>query len=210
MPLTDNELEAERIRYFRQFQIQRLQQTYQDFMEQARYEKACTFFFGDIYSVEDTEVRDQAFEAFTHKIRKVIGGDIERCLKSMVALQHHTLALDNLLLNQLISQGAAVGFSMDEYREAYLRCDNFRERLNQIQELVETLSLSHRVLRRFGIGPGLLAMHRFQEMRGEGLATGILVRGYRALSPLKTIRPLTESIESREMAFLHSIYREHP
>lgn len=193
--------------YFKQFQINRLRQTYADFIDQQAYTAACEFFFGDIYSVNDTEARDAAFKAFTKKISLVLGGDIVTCLQQLVSLQQLTHSLDQTLFQKLVQMEVSNPFTMSEYRRAYRACQNYEARQEQITELVGCLNLSHRILSRVGIGPGLIALHRFQKIRGKGLATGLLVRGYHALSPLPDINVLTQAIKQRETAWLDETYR---
>ncbi|MDJ0836379.1 MAG: hypothetical protein QNK37_07650 [Acidobacteriota bacterium] len=197
---------TERMHYLKQFQFERLQHTYADFIAQEQYRATCNFFFGKVYTAEDTSARDQAFVKFYDHLSRILGGDIIRCLRKIIELQELTVVLDEALEQQLIAEGAPVAFDMITYENAYAACDNYEPRLQQIQVLDEALLLAHKVLRRFGIGAGLKALHSFQTLRGEAEVTGFLVEAYNAIAHLRKIKPLAEVINQREIQRLDRIF----
>lgn len=187
-----------------QLQAARLRDTYSDFLADSTYAGVAGFFFGEVYSGEDTSQRDAAYAKFYEKIQRVLGGDVGRCMGTIQELQHLTLRLDRELASDL---DPVVGkLTMARYEQAYARQDHWQPREQQIAWLVESLSLAHKIFRRVGIGTGLKALHQFQKWRGDTLVSGFLMRAYEVIHPLATIQPLAHAIEVRETKRLHYIF----
>ncbi len=194
--------------HLKQFQNERLRGTYADFITREAYRPTCDFFFGRVYKGEDTSERDAAFVHFTDALEKVLGGDIITCMRELVDLQKLTNDLDERLLRMLHDMSGSEPLAMGIYEEAYYRCDNYAQRVDQIDLLLSSLHMANRIFHRWGIGPGLKALHRFQRLRGKTLVTGFLVEGYDALTGLKDVAPLARAIETRERERLDRIYRK--
>lgn len=187
-------------------QSRRLFDTYGDFVEKKAYRTTCDYFFGEVYNTDDTVARDQAFATFTDKIAKVLGGDIIRCLRLMIHLQHLTLGLDLACVEALQDQGVGADFDLASYERAYRDMGCYQERRDQIELTVTCLTIGHRVFRRFGIGAGLFALHEFHRLRDDDLITGFLWRGYLALYRLPEIQPLAKAVRLRETNRLERIF----
>jgi hypothetical protein len=190
------------------FQKQRLRDTYADLIARPEYTAACDFFFGTVYTAEDTRGRDHQFEKFTNSLKGVIAGSlIHRCLNALVALQHLTTELDDILLAELHRMNIADPLNMDDYEEAYRLCGNYAEREEQIEVLVSSLISAHQIYRKFGVGIGLKALHKFHQIQGDTTVTAFLLEGYRAFKSLREIEPLASIVEERETRRLNRIFR---
>lgn len=190
----------------RQFQVERLKQTYADFIATPKYADICDFFFNRVYSSENASERDEAFYAFKDKMARLMPHEIVDCMKHMVELQSLTLTLDNRLLEELMALNAPPQFDMPLYEQAYCQCDNYEARERQIDLLLACLKQSHKIFRRIGVGVGLRALHKYHVIKGDPLVTGFLLEGYHALSPRRRITPLAEAIETREKQRLDRIF----
>lgn len=186
-------------------QSDRLESTYDDFVDDPTYADTCQFFFGEVYTAEDTRERDEAFAAFTAKLTKVLGGDIVHTLKNLVALQALTVDLDIAVFHAWQELSAPLS---DVYEQAYYQAGHYDDRVKQIDMLVDGLRNAFKIFHRFGIGSGLKALHRFQKFRGQTQVTGFLVRGYEAIHPLADIEPLAQAIDERERSRLERIWEE--
>lgn len=193
-------------------QAERLQQTYHDFLSDPEYAEVAGFFFGEVYSGEDTSERDRAYSKFYQKIRRVLGGEVGRCMGTIQDLQHLTLRLDRELAEQL-DREQAMGengeLDMQTYERAYAREDHRVARQEQIQMLVETLELAYIIFHRPGIGTGLRALHQFQKMRRDTIVSSFLMRAYETIHPLRTIEPLVTAIAEREQQRLNRILQTY-
>ena len=198
MNFTIRELEA--------FQTHRLEETYADFIRQPQYRRTCDFFFGQIYTGEDSETRDAAFVAFYRTIQRFVGGDIARCLREMIDLQLLTRDLDLVLHQQILKSDFAMPLSMIDYEIAYAACHNYDQRHQQIKLLVDTLESADLIFHRFGVGTGLKALHAFHKIRIYDLITGFLLEGYHAIRAPKNLKALIRAISNREMERLNRIF----
>lgn len=190
-----------------QLQAARLRDTYSDFLAAKDYADVAGFFFGEVYSGEDTSERDAAYAKFYKRIQRVLGGDIGRCMGTIQELQHLTLRLDRDLARDLAPSDEAL--TMSRYEQAYARPDHWQSREQQITWLVQSLSLAHTIFRRVGIGTGLKALHQFQKLRGDTIVSGFLMRAYEVIHPLATIQPLADAIQERESKRLHRIFEQY-
>ncbi len=198
------EVSDPRYHYLKDFQSQRLRETYADFAAQERYRAACFFFFNRLYSTEDTTERDEAFKKIYHLARRFLGGDVVRSMAKLIELQLITNEMDLLLLELLSDE--ALEFDMAAYERAYHLSDNYELRLRQIELLDLTIRLVHRVSHRFGIGLVLRSLRGACLVIGDTRMVDFLVDGYRAFEPLKRIEPLAEAIVTRETERLNRIY----
>ena len=96
-------------------QSERLSRTYADFMDQPIYEPTCRFFFGEVYTANDTSARDAAFAAFTAKLKRALGGDIVETLEMLVQLQALTVELDLLVFDAWQSMADQPSLTNDVY-----------------------------------------------------------------------------------------------
>jgi len=205
--MTDDSGLSERMVYLKALQQKRLQETYADFIAQEEYAETCAFFFGKVYTTEDSSVRDQAVERFYGKLKRVLGGKIIQCLGQIISLQKLTVALDERLADVLIEMDAPIECDIETYEQAYRESDNYDDRVRQIEILHANLRLAHQIFHRFGVGTGLKALHEFERVRGRhGRVTGFLLDAYHAIHPLRDIGPLAEAINERERLRLDRIY----
>lgn len=207
MSLPDGGDASARYLFLKSFQNQRLRHDYEDFSRQKKWRATADFFFGQVYNTEDVTERDAAFEALHLQISKILGGDIIKCMHQMIALQQLTIQLDLVILEELTKAGAGPSFSNSQYENAYMTSDNYEARIEQIELSVSCLQLAGKIFRKFGVGPGLRALHRFMKSQGEGLATGFLLDGYKAISPIRDLSPLLNALDSRERERLDRIYQ---
>ncbi len=192
--------------YLKDFQSKRLRTTYDDFAVQPRYESACFFFFYRIYSVEDTEDRDQAFKKIHGTVQSFLGGEVVHSMTRLIELQELTIALDMKILEVLAEMDAPVSFDMATYERAYKRSDNYAERERQIELLDFTIRLIHRISHRFGIGMVLRGLRAACTVLGHTAMVDFLMDGYRAFADLRSIDPLAAAMVEREQTRLDRIW----
>lgn len=192
--------------YLKDFQSKRLRSTYEDFAVQPEYESACFFFFYRIYSVEDTEDRDQAFKKIHNTVQNFLGGEVVHSMTRLIELQELTIDLDMKLLEVLAELKAPEAFDMATYERAYKMSDNYVGREKQIELLDFTIRLIHRISHRFGIGMVLKGLRAACTLLGHTAMVDFLMDGYRAFADLRAIDPLAEAMVERERRRLDRIW----
>lgn len=192
--------------YLKEFQSRRLRDTYSDLAAQDRYQSACYFFFNRLYSTEDTSERDASFKKIYGKAKRFLGRDVVASMSQLIELAELTDRLDEELLQVLMAEAAPIEFDHDTYERAYQLSDNYDDRVRQIELLVFTNELIHRISHRFGIGMVLKGLRAACVVLGDTRMVDFLQDGYRAFADLPKIDPLVAAIQSREQARLDRIY----
>lgn len=195
-----------RLFFLKDFQCKRLQTTYADFACQKKYSLACSFFFTRLYSTEDTSDRDQAFRKIRELIHRYLGGEVAHSMDLLVELQELTISLDETLIELLLAENADVEFDNPTYERLYRECDNYCQRLRQIELLVLANRIIHKISHRLGIGLVLQALRGACMVVGNTRMVDFLLDGYRAFKSLRKVEPLVEAIDTRETLRLERIY----
>ncbi len=198
--------EIERYTYIKSFQNNRLQETYDDFLQQPEWHGVCQFFFGRIYNTDDTQARDDGLARLHQRVQRVIGGEVVICMGSIIELQQLTIKLDLQLLANLSQLQAPRKFRTETYEQAYAAGANYAARCLQIDLIAKSLRLGFDLFQRFGIGLALGSLHAFQRLRGDAAVSGFLMEAYEIMSRLKQVEPLAVAIEQREMTRLDRIF----
>jgi hypothetical protein len=191
----------------RNWQSERLKHTYADLLKDEWYAPACRFFLSDIYAPVDFSQRDQDLEQIHDWLRRFLPESVLWLVRDSLYLNQLTAALDEKLLGVLVGElGISDSISEAQYVEAYRRCDNYDERLAQIDLLVkvakEVGEVAHIPL------TGLLIRNSRKTIQaiGWGEMHDRLERGQVAFSKLPRVRWFANTIEKREKQILDRIY----
>ncbi len=201
------EVSEPRYRYLKAFQSDRLRHDYADFSEDPQNRAAASFFFDRLYSTEDTTERDASFKRIHANLKRFLGGEVAESMAKLIELQEITLAMDHKLLEVLAEQDAPTEFDEAAYERAYRLSDNYDLRLRQIELLVFTNRLVHKISHRFGIGVVLMGLRNACLLLSDTRMVDFLMEGYRAFKNLKSVEPLVAAIQERETQRLNRIYR---
>ena len=194
----------------RDWQARRLARTYADLLNDPEYAPACRFFLSEIYAARDFSQRDASGEQLYRLLRRYLPDEMLRPLTEALALNRLTNALDADLLQALRSIGGAEAITGEAYASAYRLCDNYEERVNQIERIGA-------ILREVGAGARLpLVGFTLRAARLPARRAGwvelydFLFRGYQAFQPMKDTGFFVDTIEQRERLLLDRIYSRHP
>jgi hypothetical protein len=196
-----------RLALLRQWQSERLARTYADFLADERYRPACQFFLSEVYAPRDFSQRDHDIDHLYKLLSRLLPDSALRLLVDTIKLNNMTRALDNTLLSVLVERlGVTDSLSSQQYAQAYRMCDNYQERVDQI-ELVTSLirqldsgarlPLASLVLRAAG-GPA----HR----AGWGEPYDLLMHGYAAFKRMPDVKPFVHAVEQRERRILDRVF----
>jgi hypothetical protein len=191
----------------RAWQAERLSRTYADYLADERFRPACVFFLSDIYAPRDFSQRDRDFDHLHELLSRFLPEKMLRLLSQAISLNQMTYDLDHRMLYILVSElGMTDSLSPEVYLEAYQRCNNPAERLEQIEMMVA-------IVREVGIGARLpLVGSVLRLARRPALRWGwvdlydFLERGYQAFQPIRDINPFVRVIEQREKRILEQIF----
>lgn len=195
----------------RAWQTQRLAHTYADFLADERYEPACRFFLDDIYAPRDFTQRNEDIVRIHNFMMRFIPPRALKSLTMAIELNNLTEVLDEKLLRALLDDvGVTDSINEEQYAEAYRLCDNYDDRLKQIDMIVaigrdlESL-VKHQVIGwtlRVARGPANRAgWHELQEF---------LEHGYSSFRHMGNADKFLNAIQDRETRILDNIYSGKP
>jgi hypothetical protein len=195
----------------RSWQSDRLAQTYRDLLDSDQYSPACRFFLSDIYAPKDFSQRDQDIHTIYSYLSHILPPISLKLLKDSIDLNRLTYALDRSLLDALVERlGVIDRITSGQYARAYQICDNYDERLFQIQSLAKILwevaQGAHWPL----VGTAIKIVHRPAIHAGWVELYDFLARGYKAFKPMKNVKHFVGVIRQREMRILENLFSNQP
>jgi hypothetical protein len=191
----------------KEWQSERLRRTYADLLDDPRYQPACLFFLNDIYAARDFSQRDYDIERLHDFLSRLLPPMMLMLLTQVVELNRLTNALDQRLLQALVDElGVTDEITPQLYAQGYRICDNYAERLQQIE-------LTTQVLAQVGAGARLLVVGAAMKvLRGPAQRADwielyeLLEHGYAAFKQMKDVKNFVGVIEQREKRILNQIF----
>lgn len=199
------------MRMLRAWQSARLQRTHQDLLASPRYGPACRFFLSDIYAPRDFSQRDLDMKHVYDSMHRFLPPRVNETLRLLFELNQLTAELDELLFFVLVEQFPITNeIVAAEYAEAYRLCDNYPDRVRQIDLIVDIGRdvdwLVHRPL----ISGALRLARTPAKLAGWSELQSFFERGFEAFKQMGGAEPFLEMIEQREMKILDLIYAGEP
>jgi len=202
---------ADEMIILRDWQANRLQQTYDDLLHSKKYGRACAFFLSDIYGAKDFSQRDADAENAYNSMRKYLPDRLLTTLGKAIELNTLTQNLDTQLLDVLVNQlDVSDEITVAQYTVAYRICDNYDVRSNQIDLLVELGSGLDNLMRIPMVGMILRAARRPANRAGWGELQDFLERGFAAFKKMGKASPFLQIVEERERVILDKIFASDP
>jgi hypothetical protein len=193
------------------WQSQRLARTYADLLATDRYRLACRFFLDDIYAARDFAQRDRDVIEMHNFMQRFVPASLLRPLDETIALYALTQSLDQRLRDVLVDEvGVTDGLTEAQYAEGYRRCDNYADRVRQIDKIVEIGSLLDVIIGLPLTGTALQMAKVPANRAGWTELTGFMERGYRAFKHMRGAGEFLDTIRRRERTILDRIYAEEP
>jgi hypothetical protein len=188
------------------YQVDRLKETYRDFLEQERYEELTQFFLEDVYATNNKEERDAGIKKVYDKFKEKVGRDIAENMKKVIELNDLTDRLDRKMVKKFQEMGIREAFDQDEYEEAYYLTDAYDDRVEQIRLIVSSLRYFHGLSRYRSIGLAMSLMRPYALLKGARALIDFLQEGYRAFRTVDDVSEFEAAIEKRELDRLNRIY----
>lgn len=200
-----------RLKLLREWQSTRLTFTHSDLLEHPRYRPATLFFLSDVYAPRDFSQRNYDIQKAYDAMRKAVPERVVHTLAETIELHQFTDELDTKLADVLFDQLGVVDIiSHEQYAEAYRVCDNYDDRVRQIEMITAIGRSVDRIVRLPFIGLTLKLAHTPAHLAGWQELQGFLERGFAAFKRMKGAEEFLSLLVKREMAILDRIYAGHP
>lgn len=193
-----------------QHQIERLKETYADFLNDEFSQELGTFFFDRLYSTQGKSKRDEDFKKLYEYFKDKLGQDFVAQLGKLVNLNDLTDRLDDLVVEQIEQLGLGTDFTREQYELAYRLCDNYEDRKQQIELICDTLLYFHKVSFWRSMSLVLRVVRMVARMKGAPELGDFLYDGYQTFRTVKDIEPFRAAMLEREMERLDRIWRDYP
>ena len=191
----------------RGWQADRLARTYADLLQDPHYRPACEFFLESVYAPTDYSQRDYDLGRIHGFLSRVLPGPTIQLLTETVELNGMTAALDDRLLRVLVDQlGVTDALTAELYAEAYRICDNYAERLRQIELIRSILSQVGEGARLRVVGAAMKLAKAPAQKAGWSGVYDFLDAGRHAFAQMRDVRTFVEAIASRETRILDFLY----
>lgn len=195
----------------REFQVDRIANTYRDFTAQSQYAPVMQFFQEDLYGARDYTQRDHDAERLHNFLQKFFPAEMLKLSSDAIQLSRLTNSLDATLLRVLVEQ---LNFSdtvtPDLYAEAYRRSDNIPDREHQIELLVVVMGDAAKTAHMLLTGPALKLAKGPAHAAGWHEMFEFLERGHHAFSRVKKPQVILDAIRTRETQIMRAIQSHKP
>jgi hypothetical protein len=198
---------APQLALLRAWQSARLSRTHADLLDSSRYGRAAAFFLRDIYAARDFSQRNEDIRRVYHSMRRVFPDRILHTLSLVIELHDFTVELDAALLRALVTDlGVTDTISAAQYGAAYRICNNYDDRVRQIELIVEVGRRVDRLVRLPLIGATLRLARGPARWAGWEDLQDFLERGYAAFKHLGGADAFLEIIQRRERLILDRLF----
>jgi hypothetical protein len=191
----------------RRWQSERLTRTYADLLAEKTYRLACQFFLSEIYAPCDFSQRNQDISQIHAFLSRAVPPQMLQTLTDAIELNRLTDLLDSQLVHILIDQlGVTETITPTVYAEGYHLCDNYAQRVHQIELITKLIRQVGESARLPVVGLALKILRGPAHRAGWDELYGFLVRGYDAFKQIRTVSDFVEIIEQREKQILDEIF----
>ena len=187
------------------FQSQRLRRDHADLAVQPEYRQIAEFFFEELYGPRDFSSRDEQAHRL-HQFVHLAPGLAIRDVQDVLELLELTKQLDDAVIAQLNALEAPLDFDEIVYERAYQLCDNYGDRMRQIELSRSALYNVYRMARKPLIGAVLQRTQGLAQTVGMSDIHRFLRLGYQAILPVRDIHHFVETVLLREQDRLDRIY----
>lgn len=198
--------------------INRLEETYGDFIQGKGFDRIPEFFREHLYSPPNKDKRDAALESLYEKLKSVTGPEMTENIHNLIVLIQLTDELDVATAKQLL-KGPLKGKTAEEIANTSITTKElnhfialagaWEDRHRQVAMIGDTLTffftLSKLPLVKLVMAPIRVAA----SLVGAGELVDTMETGYEISRNIKDMKPFVEAFSEREKALLDRLQKEY-
>lgn len=189
------------IRAVQAWQCKRLLVSHQHMYLQRRFKPAVEFFVNELYGPNDFSQRDQDIARVVPKMSTFLPQKALQSLASALHLNTLSFELDFDLAKQLVN----IEIDRDTYADAYVSCDNFANRQQQI-EYIRTLGNDLAdVVKMKGISSLLFISRKPAKMAGVLALHEFLEKGFKSFKNLGNVDDFITPVVNKEHEIMQQL-----
>ena len=195
------------LRAVQQYQIARMRSTHAALFQAPVYRPLCEFFLEDLYGPREAgSSHGAALHSLLTAMRPVLPSWIHEGALGLIDLHTHSERLDDRLARLLVSREAAVPLSTSDFESAYIGCDDYEERLQQIALSAAATRFGHALARQPSAVRLLGGARRLRGLPRLEPLVAMLERGSRGFQLALDIDAFVETMRAGETAYLDGLY----
>lgn len=195
-----------RVAELKAWQARRLQATYADASQDARYRRATEFFLEDLYGPKDFSARDEAMQRIVPTMSRILPASAVETAALAIELEALSEDLDHRVAAAL-PDGAIDGAC---YGRAYRAGSTRPERERQIDLIVSVGERLDALVRKPFVHRTLRLMRRPAHMAGLSDLQDFLERGFEAFREMRGAGPFLALVRERETRILNDLFSGKP
>jgi hypothetical protein len=189
------------------YQIARMRATHEALLRAPGYGPLCAFFLTDLYgSPEVGAARAADLSRLIDILQRVLPGWVYDGALTVLELYTLSEQLDDRLARMLLLRGARTAFSAAEFESAYFRCDDYADRMRQIELSASSTAFGHALGVNPSVGRLFAAARAVPGLPRVSPLVALLERGHRAANGAGEIGPFIEAMRAGETAYVNGVY----
>jgi hypothetical protein len=201
------ESRGDMLRAVQQYQIARMRSTHESLFASAVYGPLCEFFVADLYGPQEADSsRHAALHSLVAALRPVLPVWIYEGSLGLIDLHSLSERLDDRLARLLVSRGARIPLSSEDFESAYLDCEDYEDRLQQIELSAASTRFGHALASHPSAVRLLAGARRLRGLPRLDPLLAMLERGSRGFRHVPDIDPFVEAMRSGETAYVNTVY----
>jgi len=199
------------IAMLRSWQANRLTRTHADLLSNPKFRPACQFFLSDIYAARDFSRRDNDLEYMYSLVSKFLPDFMISLVRKTVEINDLSNNLDKYLLERLVNDlGVTNSITPEQYAQAYRLCDNYTDRIHQIEMIVEIGKQVEFSTRLPLVGTTIKIARSPAKRAGWSEVHEFLENGFKAFKHMRGAKKFLNTLFQRELTILNNIYQQNP
>ncbi|TDF39822.1 hypothetical protein EYS14_10020 [Alteromonadaceae bacterium M269] len=192
------------LRDLQNWQCQRLIATHQALLSNKKYKPAMEFFIDELYGPKDFAQRDDDIARIVPKMSKILPAAALKSLEQALHLNALSLQLDYQLVLRLKDEAS---IDAEKYAAAYLDCDNYEDRAQQIDFIAELGNDLADVTNIIGIGMLLKMSRKPAQLAGFLALHEFLEHGFNAFKKIGKVEDFINPIVNKEREIMDQLFR---
>jgi hypothetical protein len=198
---------ADMLRAVQKYQVARMRSTHEALFRSPLHGPLCEFFMEDLYGPKGADAKGiTALHSLANVLRPMVPVWIYEGSIGLIDLHSLSDRLDTRLARLLASRGAPIPLSTEAFESAYLGCDDYEERLRQIELSAASTRFGHALATHPSAERLLEGARKFRSLPRMDQFLALLERGSRGFRQVPDIEPFVAAMRAGETGYVNAIY----
>ncbi len=194
----------------RQLRVSRMRDSYADFAQQQRYQKAVKFVLEDLFGPNDLSYRDKQLQKAKSAMLKILPNDMLATVAKAVQFTVMSIRLDMAIAKQLqLHQVSPNDLNNHHYQQALQLATDYQECLQHTEQVAAIGYEIEIVIRKPFVSTALKMCRKPAQLMGLGELQNYLERGFEAFKTMRGSDFFLNSFVEREKQCLDALFENN-